>query len=192
MSTQNTMSKLFSEAHRKKLREAKVGFVPWNKGRKHTEATKKKMREAHKDIHWGKDNSRYGKKLSKDTRRKMSKAQEGKHVGKLNVQWKGGVSVENRWVRYGVENRLWRESVFARDNWTCQKCNNRGGDLEAHHIKNFADYKELRTSIENGITFCKKCHKKFHKKYGNRKTTKKQTVSFCESDTNSNENRVQS
>lgn len=55
--------------------------------------------------------------------------------------------------------RLWREAVFARDNWTCQKCKIMGGELNPHHIKNFAECPELRTSIENGITLCEKCLK---------------------------------
>ena len=39
-------------------------------------------------------------------------------------------------------------------------CGKRGGDLQAHHIKRFVDYIELRTDISNGLTLCKECHDK--------------------------------
>lgn len=104
-----------------------------------------------------------GKKMSAETRRKMS--ENSGQRGEKNCKWKGGITPENQKIRMGIEIRLWREAVFARDNWTCQKCFIRGGELQAHHIKPFAKFPEMRTSIENGLTLCKKCHraKGFHK-----------------------------
>ena len=58
----------------------------------------------------------------------------------------------------------WRKAVFERDNYTCQKCKKRGGRLNAHHIKPFSQYRDLRTEIANGITLCEKCHKLAHKR----------------------------
>jgi len=78
----------------------------------------------------------------------------------------------------GIDFRLWRESVFARDNFTCQKCSDRGGNLHPHHIKNFAQFQELRFAIDNGITFCKECHRIFHKKYGIKNNTQEQINEF--------------
>lgn len=83
--------------------------------------------------------------------------------GEKSYLWKGGLTERNKSIRNGIETRLWREAVFARDNWTCRKCPNRGGRLNAHHIKPFAQYPELRFAIDNGLTLCKKCHKKEHK-----------------------------
>jgi len=40
-------------------------------------------------------------------------------------------------------------------------CSRKGfkAKLQAHHIKRWADYPELRFFIGNGITLCKRCHK---------------------------------
>lgn len=57
------------------------------------------------------------------------------------------------------EYQQWRKAVYERDNYTCQKCgDNKGGNLNAHHIKSFVDYPRLRYVVSNGITLCEKCH----------------------------------
>jgi len=111
-----------------------------------------------------------GHGFSKEARTKISNA----HRGQKSYNWKGGITKENKKIRQNIEFRLWRESVFARDNWTCQKCKTKGGILHPHHIKNFSQYIELRFAIDNGITLCKNCHIKFHKKFGKNNNTKEQ------------------
>ena len=79
--------------------------------------------------------------------------------GSKGSNWKGGVTPINRIIRHSSSFRLWREAVFKRDNWTCQECRRRGGELHPHHIKPFAFFPELRFAINNGVTLCKECHK---------------------------------
>lgn len=54
----------------------------------------------------------------------------------------------------------WRESVFKRDDYTCQfpHCDCRR-HLNAHHILRWSDYPLLRLEVANGITLCAMHHK---------------------------------
>lgn len=79
--------------------------------------------------------------------------------GSENHLWKGGITPINKQIRQSLEYRLWREAVFKRDNWTCVWCGQVGGELNADHIKRFADYPELRFAIDNGRTLCVPCHR---------------------------------
>ncbi len=92
--------------------------------------------------------------------------------------WRGGITPQNHKIRTSLEIKLWRKAIFIRDDFTCQKTKIKGGKLIAHHINNFADFPELRTSIENGIVLSKESHKEFHKIYGIRNNTREQLNEF--------------
>jgi hypothetical protein len=130
----------------------KTGLTPWNKG-------KKGLREA-----WNKGKRNVEMSL--------------RQIGKNNPCWKGGIAPENKKIRTSIEYRLWRETVFARDNWTCQKTMIKGEKLHPHHIHNFADFPELRFAIVNGITLSEKSHREFHKKYGRKSNNQEQINEF--------------
>jgi hypothetical protein len=91
--------------------------------------------------------------------------------GEKNSHWKGGISklykTERHLVMETIEYKLWRRAIFERDNHTCQKCGIRSYKglektvkIEAHHIKSWTKYPELRFAIDNGITLCIDCHHK--------------------------------
>ena len=161
----------------------KKGHIPWDKGIKRPPFSKEciqKMKIAGSK-----------KKLSKEQKDKMKKSaverwknpilrkkQSQRNKGKKGSGWRGGITPKNILIRSGIEYRLWRESVFARDNWTCQRYHIKGGRLHPHHIKNFSQYPELRFAIDNGITLSEKAHKEFHKEYGIRNNTKEQLEEF--------------
>jgi len=116
------------------------------KGRTYSQETLKRMSEGHK-----------GMKVSEETRKKMSASHP---KGNKNINWKGGITPINKKIRNSVEYKLWRESVYKRDNYTCVWCLRRGVKLNADHIKPFALFPELRFAIDNGRTLCVECHKK--------------------------------
>ena len=161
-----------SETHKKNISKALKGkpftkehirnMAGINKGRKHTEEEEKKRVESRRKNGWYKNPEKSRRKISESLK------------GEKSYRWKGGITSENGKIRQCIEYKFWVEGNFARDDFTCQKCGLRGGKLVAHHIKNFAQYPELRLAIDNGITFCIKCHKEFHHIYGNRNNNEEQ------------------
>jgi acetyltransferase-like isoleucine patch superfamily enzyme len=116
----------------------KKGLVPWSKG-KHL-------------IPWNKGTKGLAKPNSGSFKRNDIRN------GKNHHSWKGGITSENEKIRKSSQYKEWRLQVFGRDNYTCRACGERGIYLEAHHIKPFAEYPELRFEVNNGLTLCRKCH----------------------------------
>lgn len=124
-----------------------------------SEVHKKPMKEYFKThSQWNK-----GKKMSDEFRLNLSKSQEGNK----SHFWKGGITPKIKKIRNSLQYKLWRETVFERDNYTCQKCGKIGGKLNVHHIVPFKecldlDYEELIYDLDNGITYCEDYHKQIH------------------------------
>ena len=158
------LGKHLSEETKRKISETQKGKVYFGRG-KWMIGRKQSLELVRKRVE-----SRKGYNHTEETKNKISLANKGKKrpkiTGEKNSSWKGGITPENTKIRNSIEFDLWREAVYARDNWTCQICGEKGGNLNAHHIKNFSQFSELRLAINNGQTLCKKCHRKFHNRYG--------------------------
>lgn len=181
--------KIFSTEHLQRMKEARAKHPPIS------DIARKRMSDAHKGIPTG----RLGIPLSLETREKI----RARHLGvkkpersleyRLNMSksnlkrvangthnfWKGGRRNLVRILRDCFEYKLWRTSVFKRDNYTCLGCGIRSGNgktvmLNADHIKAFSSLlteykitsfeeaiscKEL-WDINNGRTLCLGCHVK--------------------------------
>lgn len=84
-----------------------------------------------------------------------------------------GISQLKDIIRHCAEYKIWRDSVFQNDNYSCQNCGFRG-TLNADHIKSFAVIlieNSVKTfddaincselwDVSNGRTLCLPCHKK--------------------------------
>jgi len=202
--SQSLMGHLVSKKAREKIKEKSVfqkGYIPWNKGKAWPKEMSQRISLTSKAkgiepkikyIGKGKDSANWkgGKDICNICSKVLSTRQSKNKLckkcyhdstkGEKHYNWKGGITPKNKKIRNSIEYRLWRESVFARDNWTCQKTGIQGGLLHAHHINNFSEIIELRTSIGNGITLSKKSHKKFHEKYGKKDNTREQLLEFLE------------
>ena len=139
----SNMGHITSQKTREKISLSGKGRKAWNKGKTCPEEIKKKIAETNK-------------------RKGIEPVDKAIFpLGEKHPNWKGGITPINLKIRSSLEYKLWRKSVFERDNYTCVWCgDDRGGNLEADHIKPFSLFPELRFAIDNGRTLCKECHSK--------------------------------
>lgn len=147
------------------------------RGRSLTEEQKKKISLSSV----GKNGTNLGKKFSKEHKDKIRKSQLSlpKEVvalrkeqfskirmnatGKDNPAWKGGVSKIGQKLRTSKEYIEWRTAIVKRDGFRCKNCGHINVKFEVHHIESFAKNPEKRLDINNGITYCKPCHRNLHR-----------------------------
>lgn len=159
-----------------------------------TKERKQEMRKKAIAFGWPKEARKKSEKFNKnfvftaEMRKKISEAQRREK----HYNWKGGIASLTDIIRHSLESKTWRQQVFARDNYTCQKCDIKNKYLAPHHKKAFSlvfseflesysqfspvNDKEVLArlaitykpfwSINNGGTLCENCHVNFHKKYG--------------------------
>lgn len=135
------------QAHKDKISKALKGrmpkFIPNNKGIVRSENTKKRI----------------SRTLKKKGIKPPRPPKESLCRGEKHPWWKGGITPVNELIRKSPEYKLWRSSVFQRDNFTCIWCGVKDKTIQADHIKPFSLYPELRFAIDNGRTLCAKCHR---------------------------------
>jgi len=136
------------------------GMPSWNKGLT-KETSEKVLKQSNSLKEHFQDNPHpkgsLGKSHSLETREKMSLDRRGAK----NANWKGGLTRIKRGIKRSPNYLQWRKAVLERDNHICQNC----GEVKAnhaHHILPFRDNPLFRFDIENGITFCEKCHMNYH------------------------------
>jgi len=180
------------------------GHVPWNKNKKRSQKVRKKIsksikalwqnskyREHMSKAHKGKSSSMKGKSHTRETKEKISKQLLGRRLSEITRKkigeakkkerhwnWKGGITPINIKIRNSFKCKEWKNKVFVRNDWTCQKCKRRGVELQAHHILIFSQFPKLKFDINNGITLCKNCHGRFHKLYGRKINKTKELKDF--------------
>lgn len=67
-------------------------------------------------------------------------------------------------------------AVLRRDSYSCQCCGKKASNhkIVVHHLNGYSWSIDERTLVQNGISLCEECHKRFHKIYGNKHNTKEQ------------------
>lgn len=144
-----------------------------------------------REFSWGSkiSESLKGHKLSIETKRKIAQKATGRvpynkgkrkstHPdiikygvkGNRHWNWKGGISGKAKRLRQTSKYKAWRDSIFARDNYTCVICGKKGGNLVVHHLIRFSVILKLPKEMQrlflwypyNGWTLCEDCHKEVH------------------------------
>lgn len=168
-----TLGKVTSDETKAKLKKIALekGYGKWMIGKKLSESTKRKQREAHlgkkykpmsaqgrKNIgeaQKGKPSSKKGCKLTEEHKKKIGLA----HRGEKSFFWQGGTIDE----LYSVDwTKTLKRSIRQRDKYICKICGTEPAS-DVHHI----DYDKENSNPDNLITLCKSCHSKtgVHRKY---------------------------
>ncbi len=167
-----------SEKSKEKMRKVFKGKLPWNTGKHLSEKHKANIGKSNEGKHHSLRTEKSKQKMSESRIRMNCK-------GNKAPNWKGGITPIHLLIRESIKYNEWRLGVFKKNNFTCQKCGQIGGYLEAHHIKSFSRlFAEARRlmpllnsydaamvysplwDVNNGKTLCGKCHNKTKKKLG--------------------------
>lgn len=133
----------------------KAGSESAFKGKKHSEQTKKNMRE-----------------LSIATGRVPFDPEVGSYMkgrkGEDTTNWKGGITPQRQAFYSTTEWAAAVVAVWKRDNAACRKCgrlkkDDRSVSFDIHHVVGF-ECVELRAAVSNLVLLCEPCHYWVHSK----------------------------
>ena len=144
----------------------KIGELKYWKGKKLLEEHKRKLSEAHKG------QKSWNKGLKGVLKPNKTSFKKGNHVrtefkpglfGEKAPHWQGGKTEKSKLLRNSKKFGEWRTKVFIRDNYICQICKAKNGNgkaiyLHAHHIVPISVDLSKIFNVNNGITYCDKCH----------------------------------
>ena len=165
-------TKVKSEETKQKMKDnhwSKNGYESAFKGKHHTEATKESIRKTTLA-----QLSNYSEEEKHNIRVKDSCTKRGI----LIEDFDGFSSPEGTRIRQSAEGKAWIYDVLAKSNFTCDKCQVRGGSLVAHHLNGFNSFPDQRFLPDNGICLCEDCHEAFHTQFGKGDNTAEQYREF--------------
>jgi len=108
----------------------------------------------------------YGMKGKRHTQASIDKIRKNTPVrtGIRHHNWRGGITPQSLLGRQSAKYHKWRKEVLNRDAHRCRvKDCNESNRVIAHHIFEFAAYPDMRYSVDNGITICRKHHNQKHR-----------------------------
>lgn len=103
-------------------------------------------------------------------------------TGEKSHRYKSSITNEDRILRderkrVNVEYNNWRNKVRKIYGYKCFLCEN-PYKLIIHHLDSYANFKEKRYDVNNGVCLCKQCHNIFHYLFGQFNNTKEQFDKF--------------
>lgn len=81
-----------------------------------------------------------------------------RYFGPDNNKWTGNPRRKHR----ESKQASWSRKVISRDQAACRLCGKSGVELQAHHVRSYAESPDLRWEVANGLTLCAPCHWSVH------------------------------
>ena len=165
-------TKIKSEEHKQNMRDnhwSKNGYESPFKGQHHKEETKDRIRNTTIS------------QMSSYTKEELHIFKVKESCTKRNIpveDFDGFSAPEGTRIRQSAEGKAWTYDVLAKSNFTCDKCQVRGGSLHAHHLNGFNSFPNQRFLPDNGICLCEDCHDVFHAQFGKGDNTSEQYEEF--------------